>query len=296
MSHRCNTAWPAAWPALRYLARTTRHRSHPMKPLLPALAVALSTCTAAAQAQPAPRSPWGVGVAAVVSDSPYAGEGARVIPVPVLSYESPRLYVRGLTAGWRIGQNLPVTVELLANVRLDGIDADDLGRRELAANGVQRDLLTDRDHGLDLGAGLTWRGNAGEVQLQLLGDVSGRSRGQEASLQYGYPLRLGRTLVTPLLGARWHSSQLANYYYGTLPEEVARGVVDYRPGASVLPQAGVSVFHPLGRHWSLVGSVRHTRLPDAYRNSPLLERGSSGTTSAFIGLTRGFQPWWLPRD
>ena len=30
---------------------------------------------------------WGVGLAAILNDSPYAGEGTRVLPIPLITYQ-----------------------------------------------------------------------------------------------------------------------------------------------------------------------------------------------------------------
>jgi len=239
------------------------------------------------------RSAWGLGMAAVVTDSPYAGEGTRVIPVPLLSYEGERFYFRGITAGWRLVDSEGFELAVLGKARLDGFDVDDLDRAMLARNGVDAALLEDRDKGLDLGLGMEWSGRAGELQLELLADASGRSYGQEASLQYGYPIRAGRALLTPLVGATWWSSDMAAYYYAPLRGEVARGVPAYSPGAVVVPHAGVSFFRPLGQAWSLVGSLRYSHLPSEIGNSPFVEPGTDGQVSMFIGVSRGFRPWWM---
>lgn len=260
--------------------------------LLSSLACVASAQTREGQPQ-AERSPWGIGVAVAASDSPYAGEGARLLPVPLLSYEGERFYFRGLTAGWRLVDEGGLELAVLGKARLAGFDIDDLDRVALARNGVDADLLDDRDHGLDLGLGLEWSGAAGELQLELLADAADRSGGQEVLLQYGYPIRAGRGLLTPIAGLTWQSDDMADYYYGTLPGEVARGVTNYRPGAVTIPHVGVSFFRPLGRTWSLVGTLRYSRLPDAIGNSPLIERGTEGSTSLFVGVSRGFHPWWM---
>ena len=268
------------------------------KPLLCTLLLILAPALAAAQ-QPAgedgapSRSPWGIGLGAVASQSPYAGEGTRVIPVPLLSYEGERFYLRGLTGGWRLVDTPALELGLIARARLDGVDIDDLDRGQLLRNGVDPDLLDDRKRGLDAGLEAEWSGVGGELQLELLTDVSGRSRGQEASLHYGYPMRAGGGLLTPIVGATWWSSDLADYYYGTRPAEVARGVRDYRPGAVTIPHVGVSFLRPLGRTWSLVGSLRYSRLPGAIGDSPLVDPGTNHSASLFLGISRGFRPWWL---
>ena len=239
------------------------------------------------------RSPWGIGVGAAVSESPYAGEGTRLIPVPLLSYEGHRAYLRGVTGGWRLVDTPAFEFALIAKARLDGIDVDDLDRGQLARNGVDASLLEDRKRGLDLGLGMEWSGTGGQLQVELLADVTDRSGGQEASVQYGYPLRAGNGVLTPIVGATWWSDDMADYYYGTLPEEVARGVPDYRPGSLTIPHAGVSFFRPLGPTWSLVGSLRYSRLPGAIGDSPLVDPGIDDSFSMFVGVSRGFRPWWM---
>lgn len=239
------------------------------------------------------RSPWGIGVAAVVSDSPYVGEGTRFIPIPLVSYEGERFYFRGITAGWRLVDTDSFEFALLGKARLDGFDVDDLDRAALARNGVDAALLEDRRKGLDLGVGMEWSGAAGELQLEMLADATDRSGGQEVSLQYGYPVRMGRGMVTPVLGATWWSDDMADYYYGPLRSEVARGVAAYAPGAVTVPHVGVSFFRPLGSTWSLVGSLRYSRLPDAISGSPFVDAGTDDTVSVFVGVSRGFRPWWM---
>lgn len=110
----------------------------------------------------------------------YAGEGTRVLPIPQLSQETPPFHFRGLAAGWRVAGDDALEVSLLAKARLEGFDADDLGRRQLAANGVDRTGLPDRDKGLDLGLGMDWSGRGGKLQLQLIGDATNRSGGRKS--------------------------------------------------------------------------------------------------------------------
>ena len=231
---------------------------------------------------------WGLGLAAVVSDSPYAGEGTRVTPVPLVSYYGDHFYFRGITAGWMFVHNDSFELSALAKFRFDGFDVDDLGREELARNGVDYRLLEDRDKGLDLGLGMVWSGGAGQLELELLADATDTSGGQEVSLQYGYPLDLGKATLTPTVGVNWLSKDMANYYYGTLDTEVARGVVDYKPGSVTIPSVGFNYFRPLGEKWSLMGSVKYNLLPDEISDSPLVERDTDGNASMFIGLSRSF--------
>lgn len=241
------------------------------------------------QQGPPPGPPrWGAGVAAVVSDSPYAGEGTRVVPIPLLSFQGEKFRFQGITASWSLLSGEKYEFAAIAKLRFDGFKVKDLGRAELARNGVDYRLLEDRDMGVDVGLGGKWFGRAGELEVELIADATDTSGGQEASFQYGYPLAWGKGTFSPTIGATWMSKDLANYYFGTLDEEVARGVVDYKPGASTITHVGFTYLRPLGEKWALMGIARYSQLPDEIQDSPLVEADTSGTSSLFLGISRGF--------
>ncbi|MBA3929955.1 MAG: MipA/OmpV family protein [Xanthomonas sp.] len=231
---------------------------------------------------------WGVGLGAMIKDSPYAGEGTSVQPIPLVSYEGDRFYFRGITAGWRFIDTDSFELGAMGKLRFDGFKVDDLGRVELARNGIDYRLLEDRDMGIDLGLGMKWKGRGGELEMELLADATGTSKGQSLSLEYGYPITLGKGQLTPKVGVTWQSKDLTNYYYGTLPEEIARGVVNYKPDAVTIPHVGVSYFRPLGEKWSVISFASYSSLPDEITDSPLLKPDTDGRASVFIGFSRGF--------
>lgn len=231
---------------------------------------------------------WGLGIGAIFNDSPYAGEGTRVMPLPMVSYNGERFYLRLGGAGWRIVESDSFEFTIVGKSRFDGFEVDDLGQAALARNGVDYRLLEDRDKGFDVGVTTKWASQAGELEVELLADVTSTSGGQEASLQYGYPIELGKGTLTPNVGVTWMSKDMANYYYGTLAEEVARGVVDYKPGAVTLPSIGVSYFRPVGGKWSFIAFAKYTRLPDEIQGSSFIEPDATGTSSMFLGFSRGF--------
>lgn len=262
------------------------NRSH----VLAAISLSLvgSISLAAEEDAGGPPRRWGVGVASIVTDSAYAGEGTRFTPIPLVTYEGDRLFFRGITAGWRFLKADDWTVAAIAQGRLDGFDIKDLGRSELASNGLDYALLDDRKDGLDLGGLAEWEGRLGEVSLEVLADVTSASEGIHARLQYGYPVQFGKTRLTPQMGVHWHSKKSANYYYGTLDEEVGRRVSDYKPGAASMFNVGVNLMRPVGERWLLLASLDYRLLPDKIRDSPLIEDGRNGEASVMIGFARSF--------
>ena len=231
---------------------------------------------------------WTLGIAAAAIDSPYAGEGTRFRPLPLVRFQGERFFLRGGDAGMHLFKRDSFAVDAFVSARLDGFDIDDLGRTELAANGLDAALLEDRDDGLDAGVAVGWQGRAGRVRLRAVGDVSGTSDGLEASMDYGYPIRWGRNTLEPIVGVRWMSSDLADYYYGTLDSEVARGAPLYRPGAVVVPTVGLSFARSLTPRWTLIGRLAYDVLPDEIADSPLLEAETDGAASVMIGVGRSF--------
>ena len=231
---------------------------------------------------------WGIGVGVVASDSPFAGEGTRANPFPLILFEGERVFFRGITGGVHLVKGEAFTLDAIAGVRFDGVDAKELGFEELARNGIDRNLLEDRDNGFDLGLEAAWEGDMGEVEISAEADVTGTSEGFELTARYGYEFDIGRGSLTPSVSVSYLSKDLANYYYGTLDEEVARGVVDYKPGAATVPILGLAYSRPIGKRWQMTAQLEYSFLPNELSDSPLLEPDSSGVGSLLIGFSRGF--------
>lgn len=254
------------------------------------LALLALPATALGQQQPSPTSgAWSLGAGVAAIDSPYAGEGTRVRPFPLVGYEGERVFLRGISGGVHMYTSDRFTLDALLSARLDGFDIGDLGRTELLANGVNPDLLSDRDDGIDAGfrasVGSTW----GAVSLEAVHDISDTSDGYQISLDYRYTWSFDRSTLSTTAGASWMSSDLANYYFGILDEEVRRGVAAYAPGSVLVPRLGLTLMQPIGTtKWQLLGSIEYRFLPSELSDSPLLESGRDGLGRVVLGLSRRF--------
>lgn len=236
----------------------------------------------------APASHWSFGVGGVIRNSEYAGEDNRSLVVPYIGYEGERFYWRGATAGYRFIDRENFSLAGIIAGRLDGIDADDFGVAELARRGIDRRLLEDRDHSADAGVSATWKGAAGELEIDLRADITDTSGGYQCGINYRYPIRFGRVTIAPGIGVTALSEDMANYYYGTLDEEVARGVVDYKPGSVAIPHVGVSAVVPFAQRWAFIANAQYRALPDEIQDSPLVEEDTDNVTTLFIGISRSF--------
>ncbi len=230
---------------------------------------------------------WTLGVGVSAKDSPYAGEGVRVRPFPYVVYEGEHVYWRGDTFGVHLARTTHFTLDAVVEGRFDGFDRDDLGRRELAENGVDATRLDDRDDTADAGVAARWAWGGHALDVGALADITDTSGGYELSADYSYRIGIGRGTIMPGVGVRWLSDDLANYYYGVRAEETFAGA-EYRPDAALVPQAGVAFVYPLAGKWRVRGLVQYEWLPDELADSPLLERGSDAVGHVVIGVARTF--------
>lgn len=232
---------------------------------------------------------WNVGIAVAARSPLYAGESSKVIPFPYVSHEGEHFYVRGTMAGWKFYDNDTFSVSAFVGFSFDGVDRKDFGRKALAAHGINRDLLKNRNVGLDGGIAASLRSeSAGELELELRSDVSGQSKGQSLSLDYSYPFQIGSVAVVPGVGVSMLSSKYANYYYGILPSEVARGVPAYKPDAASVPHARLTVLAPIGDRWSGILGVNVDVLPKKLTDSPLVDDDTHAVPVVFVGVSRSF--------
>jgi outer membrane protein len=253
-------------------------------PYYVAVFAAFAACSASAEQS---SSHWGLGLGAIASDNPYAGRDPRYTPFPLITYDSERLFFAGITAGVHLLDTSALEIDLIAEPNFDGIDAEDFGARELAQNGIDRALLSDRKDSADVGFDVSFEGGYGELKFQALADVLDASGGYEVNASYGYPFALGERLVlTPSVGAKWLSSDRADYSYGILDEEIARGVSRYRVGAVVIPEAGIDLQYRFDDRWLLLGNLKYRALPGKVEDSPLLDSGQS--LRLFFGVLRKF--------
>ena len=249
--------------------------------------VSLAALTSSAAFAQEGSSQWGLGLGVVASDNPYAGRGIRYTPFPLITYDSSRLFFQGITAGVHVLDTSVLEIDLIVEPNLDGVDAEDFGATELRRNGIDRDLLEDRKDSADAGFDVSFSGRYGALEFQARADVLDASGGYEATVTYGYPLQLGtRAVLTPSIGAKWLSEDRADYYYGILDKEVARGVRNYRPGSVVIPEVGVDLQYSFADRWVFMGGVKYRALPGKVEDSPLLDSGQS--FRVFLGVLRAF--------
>ncbi len=213
---------------------------------------------------------WSLGPLLLVVDQPYRSKGTRIIVVPAIGYQSEYVFVQGLRFGVHMKRSRRLSLDVLLQPRFSAFKASDI--KDVPGLENRRDSV---DAGFNLRVGLQ---GEGALRIMALTDVLDRSNGQEFDLSYEYSLRFGSTRISPRAGARWLSSKLTAYSYGTLPSEVARGAPYYQPGAVILPHVGISAFVPLKHSkWSIFTLITSSFLPARLKDSPLVG-GDTATT------------------
>lgn len=232
---------------------------------------------------------WSLGLGVAVRTGVYLGQDDKVMPFPVLSYESDRFFLRGAYGGIHLFKNDAFSFSAILSGQFDGLDVEDMEESKLAEFGLSRSQLVDRKLGADAGIEATWHGRLGVFAAQTLTDITGASDAMEAKLNYQYFWRLGRQwTIIPNIGLTWMSDDRANYYYGTLDQEVSRGVANYQPDSMVIPHISLGASYAFTEKWRVTATVSHKFLPSEATNSPLISNEKNNITIAFIGITHRF--------
>lgn len=169
------------------------------------------------------------------------------------------------------------------------VDLDALSPAELETL-VFKDVdlsLAERDFAANSGVEFLYSHAWGNLQGQLLTDVSGVHNGQSAWFAYSYPWYTRSSQFNLSLGLEYKSAKLTDYYYGVRPSESIQGRPAYRAGSGTNRVLRFSASHELSERWRVVGVMEREYLSEAIRNSPIIERGEVNTV--FVGLYYQFK-------
>lgn len=214
----------------------------------------------------------GLGIGAFPKTS--GSSDLRVMALPVVQYTwKNTAYVSGLKAGvWGFtSEDKSLRIGLYAEPRF-GYDASDNARTA---------GMADRELGIDAGPSLRWTTPAGVVNLEYGFDVTGRSNGQAAQMQFIRPLITGQGFrLNGLVAASWQNAAMNDYYWGMRASETSDGLAR-TVGAGVGFSAGLTGLYAVGSSGALFFGVSVNRLSDAQANSPIAEK--SYTPLMYLG-------------
>lgn len=207
----------------------------------------------------------GLGFVTRIERSPYLGGGTRFDLLPLYLYEGDRLFLHANRGGIKLFDHTDQRLDIFVEQRLEGSPSSEI---PASLTG-----MAPRDSSIDLGLAYRWRQPWGTLQAELVHDVSGTYRGNEARLGYSYDWRSGPWMLRPSLTIAARDSRLNNYYYGVQTSEALAGRPAYAPGAGINTSIGLYGSYDLTERWRLLGGVSATFLDSKVRDSPVIQKG-----------------------
>lgn len=229
-----------------------------------ATAMAQSASESQAQ-QPIPSAGnfLGLGVGAIPKTP--GNSDLRVMLLPAVQYTwGDFAYVTGLKAGvWGFtSEDRSLRIGLYAEPRF-GFDANDSPRTA---------GMADRGFAVDAGPSLRWITAAGVLNLDYGFDITGRSNGQVAQLQFIRPLVTEPGFrLNGLLGATWQNAAMNTYYWGMRASETNDGI-PLRIGAGTGFSAGLTGIYRVGSSGAVFFGTTINRLSQEQADSPISDR------------------------
>ncbi len=204
-----------------------------------------------------------IGAGAVVKGQPYIGVDSKVYPVPLFGYDGPKLYMYGISGGYRLIKGDSWSIGPVFRPRFTGYESDD------------SDALTgmdDRDWTLDLGVAWSWLTDYGLISVGWVTDVLGRHKGHELEFSYTIMFPLAGFDIIPSVAVQYQSSDLVDYYYGVRSnEEVLPDRPAYEAGGAWNPYLRVAVRRKLNEKWTVLLGGQLDWFDDEIKDSPVVD-------------------------
>ena len=243
-----------------------------------ALAVVL-TCSSPASAQQPPGkdkpdgSSWGLGLAVISGQMAYKGTDRETRALPMLSFEN--RYVK--LSGPNLDLKLP-GLQLSDSQRLNFGVVTKLfggGGGYEASDSPALAGMVERKTGVWAGAKVEWENDLADVKLELLGDVSGKSKGHRVVLGLERKWILSPSvMLIPQVGVEWVDKKYVDYYYGVRASEATADRAAYVGKATVNPEISLTGIYRFDNHHSLMLNVGVKSLGTEIKNSPIVGRST----------------------
>jgi len=208
-----------------------------------------------------------LGAGVIVSPRPYVGADYRVFPIPSIEMDYRGWFFRGIRGGYGFIRTERFTASLYGQARFSGLESDSSSFLE---------GMEDRKKSMDAGIELSYRGRPVGFRFNYLGDVLGRSKGQEATFLVTSGVPLGRRgIVLAGIGPRWLSKNHVDYYYGVRAAEATPSRPAYSGRATYNLDINITAIINLSAHWRWIAIVNREGFGEGIKDSPIVDRDSS---------------------
>lgn len=107
------------------------------------------------------------------------------------------------------------------------------------------------------------------VQFEIYNDVSGKHDGQMAALQVGKFRQVKNWNIHGLVGVRYFSESMLDYYFGISEQESTADIPRYEATGGTLATLEIGATLPLTDRWIFRSTMEGIYLPDSVSDSPL---------------------------
>ncbi len=243
----------------------------------PTTAPAIGT---ASPAEKETKTEFSVGMAARVSNRPYKSYATQWEPVPIVSLEHERFYIRDYTAGVKLLNLKYFEFSVFGEYDDTNFDASDSSERRMKR-------LKDRDSTAMIGTEARLITPLGMLHASAARDVLGTSDGWKGAIGYKNVLEYGPVEFIPALGAHWASDRYNDYYYGVSKHQSRKsGVGRYEAKGGFSPYAGLTVDYSVNDNWDVFCSGEMIFLSDEVKDSTMVD--STRTQSVTAGFMYNF--------
>lgn len=138
--------------------------------------------------------------------------------------------------------------------------------------------LAKRDYAVDAGLQVNvYLSEHSMLRAELMQDVSGVYKGQNALVEYNTQIALAEGSVGLSVGVRFKSRRLVDYYYGLSPADGVDPVFHYQAKATFQPYIKLTAHYPVTERWSVLALARLSKLGSGMTNSPVVNDDTAST-------------------
>lgn len=216
-------------------------------------------------------STWGLGIAAISTQKPYAGMDRETRALPILQYENRwvRVFGPGVEVklpSWDVAPGQQLSFGVVA--RWDGAGYE-------AKDAPILDGMAERKGGIWVGAKAAWRNDFAQLSTEWTADASSHSKGQRLNVTLEKTWRVGsQFMLTPRVAAVWQDKKYIDYYYGVRAQEVTAGRAAYAGQSALNGEVGLRGMYLFDRHHAVMVDVGVTGLASEIKDSPLVDRST----------------------